>query len=115
MKLIAQSGARDVVVFLLAAEATEEGIGLLHEQQGGTRLPGIRAICRPVDAMAAADFEAAFFHKIKRMNHAANEEIFHEHFVNGHKAAAAEPAPVITAAGPLGGEGFGQVVPRDRS
>ncbi len=97
--------------FFFAAKATNEGVGLLHEEQGGARLPGIGACRTEAYAPSGIDLEATCLREIEGMNPAAGEEVANEEFVDGEEATAEEPALVVAAAGPCGQKYRTKLVP----
>ena len=102
----------EVVVFFFAAHAAEDGIGILHEEKGGASLPGIWAFARDgKDTMVFGNCKITFHDEVVRVDAAALDEILKKDFVNGHEAAAEEPAFVVAAAGAIGWEAIAQLLP----
>ena len=102
----------EVVVFFFAADAADEGIGFLHEEKSEAGLPGIGAFAGDSkDAIVTGNFEVTLQDEVERMDAATLDEILKKDFVDGHEAAAEEPAFVVAAAGAFGREAIAQIIP----
>jgi len=102
----------EVVVFFFTADAVDEGIGFLHEEKSEAGLPGIGAFVGDgKDTIVFGNFKIAFQDEVERVDAATLDEILKKNFVDGHEAAAEEPAFVVAAAGAFGREAIAQIIP----
>jgi hypothetical protein len=84
--------------------------GLLHEEQGGTQLPGL-VQTGAQDQRVAFDQKAALVHKGGQIQFCGGVEILVKGGIECVKAAAQEQAAVVTAAGEHGGRTRGKILP----